>query len=179
MSMESIRERLQEANAAYVEEHEAEENLPRAPRLSLAVVACMDARLTGRLEPALGLNPGDAVVVRVAGNTIAGTDDVSRSLAVAVFEQGVRYVLVVGHTDCGMTRVEPLGFSERLSERGISRFALGAVPLREWLGIFRDEVQNVRDTVQKLRCAPMLPKDVQIAGALMDVHTGELTWLQE
>ncbi|MBI3948126.1 MAG: carbonic anhydrase [Armatimonadetes bacterium] len=177
-SMDSIRQRLSEANAAYTRRHEPL-TLPGAPRLALAIVACVDPRLTGRLEPMLGLKPGDATMVRVAGNTIGGTDDISRSLAVAVFEQGVRYVVVVGHTDCGVAKVEPLEFAERLSERGISRFALGALPLREWLGVFRNEAQNVRDTVQKLRTAPMLPKDVAVAGALLDVHTGELTWLDE
>ncbi len=178
LAPEDLQRRLGDANAAYVAAH-ARTAIPSTPRLGLAVVACMDCRLTGRLEDALGLRPDDAVVIRVAGNTAAGTDDLTRSLVIAVVEQKVRTILVVGHTDCALASIEPLAFRERLSERRVSRLALGTQPLREWLGLFPDVAQNVRDTVAKLRQTPALPRDVRVLGALMEVQTGELTWLDD
>lgn len=177
-TLESIRQHIADANADYVARHKPLE-IAAAPRMGLAVVACMDSRLTGRLEAALGLRPGDAAMIRVAGNTVAGTDDLTRSLVIATVEQGVRTILVVGHTDCAASAMDPLAFGERLSDRGVRRFALGPVPLREWLGLFRDVAQNVRDTVRRLQEAPALPKDVQVIGALFDIRTAELTWLDE
>lgn len=176
-SMEAVRGWVEDANAGFVAEHDPVD-LPPTPRMALAVVACMDCRLTGRLDEALGLRPGDAYVIRVAGNTVAGSDDVTRSVAIAVLEMGVRNILVVGHTGCGMTRIDPLAFSEKMSARGVSRFALGFQPLREWLGLFRDEARNVHDTIEKIRTSPAIPRDVAVAGALIDTATCELTWLE-
>ncbi|MDH7571557.1 MAG: carbonic anhydrase, partial [Armatimonadota bacterium] len=87
------------------------------------------------------------------------------------------HVLVVGHTDCGMARSDPGSIAERLKRRGVSDLDVRGVPAGEWLGLFRDEAENVRHTVAKLRKAPMLPKDVGVEGALFDVVSGELTWL--
>ncbi|HEY8058605.1 MAG TPA: carbonic anhydrase, partial [Acidimicrobiales bacterium] len=53
-------------------------DLTGTPRLKLAVLACMDTRI----DPlaVLGLQPGDAKILRNAGARV--TDDVVRSLAV-------------------------------------------------------------------------------------------------
>lgn len=176
-SMLEIRRRMGDANAAYVAAY-GEEKLPVNPRLKLAVVTCVDCRLTARLDEALGLQPGDAVVIRIAGSTFGGTDDVTRSLAVAIFSQGVRNILVVGHTHCGVARIDPLLFEEEMARRGVSRMSVGIIPLRDWLGIFAGEALNVREMVRKLRLAPLIPNDVEIAGALFDTETAELTWLE-
>ncbi|WP_320669447.1 carbonic anhydrase [Patulibacter defluvii] len=70
--------------------------LPRAPRRSLAVITCMDARI----DPlaGFGLALGDAHVLRNAG--AEATDDVLRSLRISHDAAGTREVWVVGHTDC-------------------------------------------------------------------------------
>jgi len=62
----------------------------------LAILTCMDARI----DPlaALGLELGDAVVLRNAG--AEASDDVMRSLRMAQDALGVREVQVVAHTDC-------------------------------------------------------------------------------
>jgi carbonic anhydrase len=70
--------------------------LPRAPRRSLLVLTCMDARI----DPlaAFGLRLGDAHVLRNAGAEV--TDDVLRSLSLSHAAAGTREVWLVGHTDC-------------------------------------------------------------------------------
>jgi carbonic anhydrase len=56
----------------------------------------MDCRIDP--VPALGLAPGDAVILRNAGAEVS--DDVLRSLRLARHNLGVSAVRVVGHTDC-------------------------------------------------------------------------------
>ena len=70
--------------------------LDRRPRRALAVVTCMDSRLDPLRD--LGLERGDAMVLRNAGATLS--EDVERSLRVAHEGLGVHEVWLVGHTDC-------------------------------------------------------------------------------
>ena len=67
------------------------------PGRKFAVVACMDARLDP--AKALGLEEGDAHVIRNAGGRAA---DALRSLVISQRLLGTQEVLVVHHTDCGM-----------------------------------------------------------------------------
>ena len=72
--------------------------LAMPPARQLAVVACMDARLT--VEPMLGLQTGDAHVIRNAGGIV--TDDALRSLIISHKLLGTQTFFVINHTDCGM-----------------------------------------------------------------------------
>ena len=73
-------------------------HLPMPPARKLAIVACMDARLT--VEQFLGLKTGDAHVIRNAGGLV--TEDAIRSLIISSYLLGTRTYYVVQHTDCGM-----------------------------------------------------------------------------
>src|SRR5437588_12711638 len=75
-----------------------EADLPSAPAKKVAVVACMDARVNP--YPILGLELGDAHVIRNAGGVI--TDDEIRSLAISQRLLGTEEVILIHHTDCGM-----------------------------------------------------------------------------
>src|SRR5213080_4304679 len=68
------------------------------PARSVAVVACMDARL----HPAefLGLAEGDAHVIRNAGGR--ASEDAIRSLVISEQLLGTNTIVVIHHTDCGM-----------------------------------------------------------------------------
>src|ERR1700722_16396402 len=65
----------------------------------LAVLTCIDSRI----DPLgmMGLAPGDAKILRNAGARV--TDDVLRTLVLAVYLLGVNRMMVVAHTDCRMT----------------------------------------------------------------------------
>ena len=71
---------------------------PVAPRTRVAVVTCMDARI----DPTalLGLQPGDAHVIRNAGAIV--TDDVVRSLVISQRYLGTTNVVLIRHTECGL-----------------------------------------------------------------------------
>src|SRR5258708_13346831 len=66
------------ANQQYAEKF-ALGHLPMPPAQKLAIVACMDARLT--VEQFLGLKTGDAHIIRNAGGLV--TEDVLRSLIIS------------------------------------------------------------------------------------------------
>ena len=73
-------------------------SLPLPPAKGVAVVACMDARLD--LHDLLGLDEGDAHVIRNAGGAI--TEDAIRSLVISQRLLGTREIILIHHTDCGM-----------------------------------------------------------------------------
>jgi carbonic anhydrase len=160
--------------------------ISHAPRKRLAVVTCMDCRLLEMFEPALGLKRGDAVELRTAGATIShpererGANDLIRSLAGSIYLLGVRKVLVVGHTQCGLSRVDPIVLTSSMQALGvdpqqlIEREKLNNLDgLVHWLGAFSDVHVNVQETVQTIRNSPYLPK-LPIYGLVIDINTGKL-----
>ena len=72
------------------------------PDKKLAVLSCMDTRLTELLPAALGLKNGDAKIIKNAGGlVISAFDSAMRSLIVAIYELGVEEIMVVAHSHCG------------------------------------------------------------------------------
>ena len=112
----TILENVLEDNKKFVENFEGEEMSHHAQK-KLAILTCMDCRLIDFFEPALGLERGDAKIVRNAGNSIVGEDAI-RSIGAALYNLGCEEVLVVGHTECGMAGAD----AEALKEKDIDRF---------------------------------------------------------
>ncbi|MBP5759291.1 MAG: carbonic anhydrase, partial [Bacteroidales bacterium] len=72
------------------------------PDKKLAVISCLDTRLTELLPAALGLKNGDAKIIKNAGGlVISAFDSAMRSLIVAIFVLGVEEIMVVAHSHCG------------------------------------------------------------------------------
>ena len=72
------------------------------PDKKLAILSCMDTRLTELLPAALGLKNGDAKLIKNAGGlVISPFDSVMRSLLVAIYELGVKEIMVIAHSNCG------------------------------------------------------------------------------
>ena len=80
--------------------------------MKLAIVSCMDTRLTKLLPNALGLRNGDAKIIKVAGGTILTPyDSVMRSLLVAIYELGCQEVMIIHHSGCGACNMNADHFS--------------------------------------------------------------------
>lgn len=140
-------------------------HLPVSPARKLAIVACMDARLT--VERALGLGTGDAHIIRNAGGIV--TDDVLRSLVISHHLLGTREVAVINHTDCGMASFSDLELEARL-ERETGHAAIA--PARFYA--FTDLEANVRTQMRKIRSHPWVPAHVGVRGFIYDVRSGRL-----
>ena len=148
------------------------------PDKKLAVLSCMDTRLSVLLQEALGLKNGDAKVIKNAGAVIPSPwDSAMRSLIVAVYELGVNEIMVVAHTTCGACHMSFHHFKEEMLKRGIPESALQRddIDLDAWLEGFHDTERSVRETVAAIVNHPLVPKDVTVRGFIIDSATGALT----
>src|ERR1700735_3288738 len=92
----SVIDEVLAANEIYSRTHELRQLTPR-PALKLAVLTCMDTRLSIRT---LGLKTGDAHIIRNAGGIV--TEDALRSLVISHHLLGTEEIMVINHTDCGL-----------------------------------------------------------------------------
>src|SRR3989442_10013623 len=99
------------ANEIYSRTHELRRLTPR-PERKLAVLTCMDTRLSTRT---LGLKEGDAHIIRNAGGIV--TDDTLRSLVVSHHLLGTEEFMVVNHTDCGLMHTSEQDLRTRIQNR--------------------------------------------------------------
>lgn len=135
---------------------------PPSPRPTrhLAVVTCMDARIDALRD--LGLEHGDAHIIRVAGARIV--EDVVRSLHLSTAMLGTRGCLVIGHTDCGLHDADG-SLGDRLRDLDPMR--------RDW-GWFDDPEEAVREDVKRLLAWPGRPSPWAVAGGVLDVEDGSV-----
>lgn len=140
-------------------------DLAPRPAGNLAVVTCMDTRLA--LDGVLGLNPGEAHIIRNAGGVVS--DDVLRSLAVSIHLAGTREIMVIHHTQCAMFKVPEDAFWEAVDAGAgepVARFPLFS---------FADPQAHLRQQLERLRGFPALPPEVSVRGFVYDVKTGRLS----
>ena len=153
------------ANEAYAQEFRLAELEPRAAK-GLAVLTCMDSRI----EPLkmLGLEPGDAKILRNAGARV--TDDVLRTLVLASYLLGVDRAMVVAHTKCRMGSGDEDDIHAALDEAG------GPDTRSLAFLVTDDQETTLRADVQRVRSWPYLSR-LRVGGFLYDVDTGQLTQL--
>ena len=138
-------------------------DLEMPPGKGVAVVACMDARLN--VSKILGLDEGDAHVIRNAGGVI--TADEIRSLAISQRLLGTTEVILIHHTDCGM-----LTFSDDEFKRQIQDDT-GIKP--DWAAeAFANLDEDVRQSIARVKASPFLPHKDSVRGFVYEVETGKL-----
>ena len=148
-------------NARYAAQFDRS-SLPLPPGRKLAVLACMDARLT--VEDVLALRSGDAHIIRNAGGL--ATDDAIRSLVISQQLLGTEEVIVIEHTGCGMLTFQDADVHRELVSRTGSDVDL---PFHA----FPDLESNLREQVARIRAHPWI-KDVPVHGLVYEVETGRL-----
>lgn len=155
---------LLSANQDYAARYRDPRLQARAAR-GLGVVTCMDSRI----EPLamLGLDKGDAKILRNAGARV--TDDVLRTLVLAVHLLAVDRVMVVAHTDCRMSKVtDEQVHADILAGSGVDTRSLD-------FGTILDQRATLAADVLKLRTSPFLPPGLPVIGCVYDIQTGSLT----
>lgn len=156
------------ANAARYADDFDRGDLPLPPAKGVAIVACMDARLN--VYGLLGLNEGDAHVIRNAGGVV--TDDEIRSLAISQRLLGTKEIILIHHTDCGMLTFGDDDFRRQVQEE------TGVKP--EWAAEAFDDLEvDVRQSISRIKASPFVPHKNQIRGFIYDVHTGKLAEVTE
>jgi len=161
------------SNKEFVKEFD-EVELTAIPKKKLAIVTCMDTRLTdGFLEQAMGIERGDAKIIKNAGNNVLDRD-VIRSVAATIFALGAEEVMLVGHCDCGMAGASSEKLKAAMLEKGISAEEIAKVDLAEWIGAIESEESNVINGVEKIKNSPLIPDTIPVHGLIIDPITGKL-----
>ncbi len=151
--------------------------------LKTVVLACVDSRV--QVERIFQAKPGEILVLKNAGNLI--TEDILRSLLVAIFELKAKYFIILGHTRCGMSILDNKEKVEHLSsELGDTidklRVKMGQDPVKwfkffpkgKWAENARLQVKYIREILSELIDECRMPC---IIPALYDLDSGEVTFL--
>jgi carbonic anhydrase len=153
---------LLEANERYVAGREPTTVSGRAGR-GLAVVTCIDSRIDPLAM--LGLQPGDAKILRNAGARV--TDDVLRSLGLATRLLGVDRIALVQHTDCRMAKATQQEVVDMFDECGVDASGWDFLTID-------DQRRTLATDIAAIRACPLVADPTVLAGFVYDVVSGRL-----
>ena len=132
------------------------------PARKVAVLSCMDTRID--LFPMLGLQRGDAHIIRNAGGLV--TEDAIRSLSASQRLLGTEEIVVVMHEGCGLHGASEDEYAQALAADGV---------LPTWrLGAFSDVEDTLRHSLARLRASKELTARDHIRGFVFDPEDGTL-----
>jgi carbonic anhydrase len=164
----SIIDNALKANLKYTKKHDPK--LAQAPAPKIAVVTCMDPRLSN-LPEILGLPHADIDVIRTGGPAV--TEDVLAELVVSTRVLGTKEIMLFNHTGCGFTTFTDGELNAKLAaETGDSSPA----PMRFFA--YKDPEQHTREQINKVRSHPWIAKGIPVRGFVFDMKTGLLTEVQ-
>jgi carbonic anhydrase len=164
----SLIDKALEANRNYAKNYDP--MLGRRPAPKIAVVTCMDPRLSD-LPGILGLPQADLDVIRTGGPAV--TEDVLSELVVSTRVLGSREILLLNHTGCGFTTFTDEELNAKLSA---STGDASPAPMRFFS--YKDPEENTRAQIRQVRSHPWIAKDVPVRGFIFDVETGRLREVQ-
>lgn len=137
---------------------------PMPPSRHVAILACMDARLT--VSQLAGVTTGEAHIIRNAGGI--ATEDAIRSLIISSELLGTKEFIVINHTDCGMLTFKDSDLQSKLKQKygkDASNIKFHSFPNLE---------DNVRMQVAAIKSHPFIPKDIPVTGFIYEVQSGLL-----
>lgn len=161
----SIIDKALKANQTYAKRYDRE--LGRRPTPKIAVVTCMDPRLSD-LPGILGLPQADLDVIRTGGPAV--TEDVLGELIVSTRVLGTTEIMLLNHTGCGFTTFTDGELNAKLSA---STGDSSPAPMRFFS--YKDPEQNTREQINKVRSHPWIAKEIPVRGFIFDVETGLIT----
>jgi len=165
----SVADELLQANETFVKSFNLGD-LAVQPKRRLAVLACMDSRIL--FERCLGLQPGDAHMIRNAGGI--ATDDALRSLIISHHLLDTQEFIIINHTDCGLLKVQENELKKRLTEKMGTPAGSPAQ-----FHAFNNLEENVRQQMRRVKSHPWIPKHIPVRGFVYDVKTGKLSEVEE
>ena len=185
---------LRNGNARFLASRQEERNLLEQVKVTgdgqypfAVVLSCIDSRVAPELIFDQGI--GDIFTVRIAGNFV--NRDILGSMEFACKVAGAKLILVLGHTRCGAI----MGACDGVQLGNLTEMLTKLQPAVEAVTTTTDETQrnsqnptfvqqvaekNVALTMNAIQAqSPLLREmitsgDIQIAGAMYDVETGEV-----
>jgi carbonic anhydrase len=153
------------ANRQYAKTHDRK--LAQRPAPKIAVVTCMDPRLSD-LPAILGLRQADIDVIRTGGPAV--TDEVLGELIVSNRVLGTTEILLLNHTGCGFTT-----FTDEELNAKLAATTGDASPSPMRFFSYKDPEQHTRDQIKKVRSHPWIAKSIAVRGFVFDMETGLLS----
>ena len=99
-----------------------------------------------------------------------------RSILITIFKYKIKYIIILGHLDCGMTKINLTELRQKLPSEFLSRLSSKFSELfGELINFFKpfdNEVQNVLDQIKTLDIIKVFYPEIEITGMLYDVKTG-------
>lgn len=177
----SIVPSLLEFNKQFVEEKRYEDYLTdKFPDKKVAILTCMDTRLSELLPRALGFKNGDAKFIKNAGGILTQPfGSAMRSILVAVYELDAREIIVIGHHSCGMIGLDAMGMVSKFAQYGIDPLVIetlenSGIRMEKFLKGFDRPEEGVMHSVRMIRRHPLFPEAVPVHGFVIDPETGAL-----
>jgi carbonic anhydrase len=167
-------------NAAYIKVKSVAKEQRKDVQPRCLVITDSSPELTGVIAPALGLRPGQASIIRLAGAWGARDgQELIRSVVLAVYLHKCEEIFVVGHDDCIYCPVDRSKLRNNMSAAGL----LDKLPdggeglLGKIRGPGSPEIA-VTDTVNLLRKS-LVPKGIPVHGCMLDSRSGALRVVDE
>jgi len=144
----------------------------KIPKYPVLILTCMDPRID--VHKIFQLDPGDVFVLRNAGNLV--TSDTLRSILLAIYQYNINYIIILGHLDCGMTKINMLELRKKVPyefypqglREGLDLFS----EIKEFFKPFIDELKSIKQQLAYLKRLQVHKKELIIIGMIYDVETG-------
>ncbi|KAI1379010.1 carbonic anhydrase [Hypoxylon crocopeplum] len=144
-------------------------DVPVSARGHTIIFCCAD----GRIDPKalFGLSLADAVVVRNAG---CGMPRMINDLLILDEVLELREVLIISHTDCGLTHVEDDAIRKGVKQRVTD---LDEEIDNMHFGAFKDNFARVKGDMNYFKSHPLVRRELaeNTYGAVYDIITGKVT----
>ncbi|KAJ4483525.1 carbonic anhydrase [Lentinula aciculospora] len=162
-------------NAVYAKTFDKGE-LPVPPSKKLLIVTCMDARIEDSCYKSLGLELGEAHIVRNAGGSAR---DAFRSILISQRLLGTREIAVFHHTNCGMQsftapQLRNLVKSDAQSKPSNEKEEIEKTVDDMEFYEFSDLEGSVREDVKFLKGNLLVLNQTKITGWVYDTTTGKV-----
>jgi carbonic anhydrase len=142
-------------------------DVPGIAAKKLLILTCMDSRIVP--HQIFGLNVGDVKVVRNAGGQL--NPEVEKDIILATHLLNCHTIIVMPHTKCAMASM-PLGVVQhkltQISNKDFSNFKPRMIDNAE---------DRLREDVKSLQNNELIDDEIEVIGAIYDVDTGVVNWL--
>lgn len=155
------------------------------PNKRMVVLTCMESRLVELLPRALNIQNGDVKMLKNAGAIIRRPfDTMTKSILIAIHNLQAETVLIIGHYDCGMSKVNTDELIRNMRQKGIQQ---ETIDLLERSGVnfhkefegFKTVEESIKQSVDVIRNHPLLPQYVEVHGLVIDPGTGKVNVVSE
>jgi len=148
----------------------------KIPKYPILILTCMDPRID--VHRIFQLKPSDVLILRNAGNIF--TEDVLRSILISVHQYNIKLLVILGHLDCGMTKLPLNELKSKLTKPALAKILRNGtnipIELQKYFKAFIDEIKNIKVQMEKVSKAPEIPSGLKVTGMLYDVNSG---WIFE